>query len=702
MASAMSEIKKGYCEGIEDERDKRFKGLSKAITTSSRRTQRHLRPKSDSLCMRCAKINLDAILSREHKTQKGLVVRKMGRSSKWAINSCSMCHLLASTLSASEMTQYRGSYVLSSFSSHRIQYMGWSSIKTGMISIGTGFLVPQSKGANSIRMLKEESLDFEIFNTWLKFCQSMHTKTCEAKTSASVPFLKLIDCETRMIVPAVNHQYVALSYVWGSTSEDENPFGTLPGNLPDTIEDAIVVTRKLGFRYLWIDRYCINQNCPEERSMQVRKMDLIYRNCEVCIIAAAGQDPLYGLPGVGRRNRQPQPLGKVDGHFMISALGNPQSIIEQSRWFTRAWTYQEALLSRRRLVFTDQQVYFECHGMYCCEALNFPLKDLHNKGCQRFKAAYCNGNKIGMFPRGVGSRATEIIKRIEEYSQKSFSNSQDILNGILGILNAFEASVHRTRHIWGVPIITETSKLPQPAVATSESHQSVQATDFFYGLWWQVRAPATRRPDFPSWSWTGWFGPIHWDFQYNRKDFQIDPKVTLKFELRDGRILDWERFQESYNELNQQSTLSPYIHLSAWTSQIRVLDYERGSREISLGNKYPVYKARVHLDNGGYLDWTFHSTTDKPLPSRFCIAIHLAEKPPERKVWLTDHALLVVCQVGDTMERVGFGWLSRILSYQYHADGTEDIDVDDEGRYLLAMRSHEGHLVRSWQEIRLG
>jgi hypothetical protein len=176
----------------------------------------------------------------------------------------------------------------------------------------------------------------------------------------------------------------------------------------------------------------------------------------------------------------------------------------------------------------------------------------------------------------------------------------------------------------------------------------------------------------------------------------------LKFELCDGRILDWERFQESYNELNQQSTLSTYIRLSAWTSQIRVLDYERGSREISHGNKYSVYKARVNLDNGGYLDWTFDSTTDKPLPSRSCIAIHLAEKPPEGKVLLTDHALLVVCQVGDIMERVGFGWLSRLFSRQYHADGTEDIDVDDEGRYLLAIRSHEGHLERSWREIRLG
>jgi hypothetical protein len=661
--------------------------------------ERHLRPKSDSLCTRCVKINLDAILSREHKTQDGLVVRNMGLFSNWAINSCSMCHLLASTLSDPDLVQSGNHRILSSFSSHRIQYMGWSAIKTGMISMGTGFLVPQPEGTNSIRILKEESLDFEIFNTWLKFCQSMHTKTCKAETSPSVPFLKLIDCETRTIVPTFNYPYVALSYVWGSTSGDENSFGTLPESLPNTIEDAIVVTRKLGFRYLWIDRYCINRKSPEECSVQVQKMNLIYQNSEVCIIAAAGQDPFYGLPGVGRRNRKRQPRGKVDRHFMVSALVNPQVIIAKSCWFTRAWTYQEALLSRRRLVFTDEQVYFECYGMYCCETLNFPLQDLHTKNCQRFKASYCDGNKIGLFPKGVGSRAVEVIERIQEYSQKSLSNQWDILNGILGILNAFQTSVHRIRHIWGVPIITETSKLPQPASAASDSYQFIQATDFLYGLWWQVESPATRRPDFPSWSWTGWFGPVHWDRLIDRKNFRVDPSVTLKVELRDGRILDWENFQKSYNKLNQQSVLSTYIHISAWTSPIRVLDYERGAHEISCGNKYPKYIGRIHLDNGGYLELIFNSTADKPLPSRSCIAIHVAEKIPGREEWLTDHAFIIACQVGDTMERVGFGWLCRIFSNQYRADGTED------ARYrgiLMNSGPREGNLVRSWQEIRLG
>jgi hypothetical protein len=118
----------------------------------------------------------------------------------------------------------------------------------------------------------------------------------------------------------------------------------------------------------------------------------------------------------------------------------------------------------------------------------------------------------------------------------------------------------------------------------------------------QVKAPTTRRPGFPCWSWTGWFGPVHWDLEKNRKDFKIDSNVTLELKLRDGRILDWESFHESYDVFNRQSMLSTYIHLSAWTASTCVLDYERGSCEISRSNRYSEYKARVHLDNGGYLD----------------------------------------------------------------------------------------------------
>jgi Heterokaryon incompatibility protein (HET) len=78
---------------------------------------------------------------------------------------------------------------------------------------------------------------------------------------------------------------------------------------------------------IYLDRYCINQEQREEFSEQVQKINLIYQNAEVTIIAAAGEDPTYGLPGVNHyRKRDPRistTCTKIGKHFLISAGLHP-------------------------------------------------------------------------------------------------------------------------------------------------------------------------------------------------------------------------------------------------------------------------------------------------------------------------------------------------------------------------------------------
>lgn len=40
----------------------------------------------------------------------------------------------------------------------------------------------------------------------------------------------------------------------------------------------------------------------------------------------------------------------------------PELVIQDSQWNQRGWTFQERLLSRRCLMFTEGQVYFQCHS----------------------------------------------------------------------------------------------------------------------------------------------------------------------------------------------------------------------------------------------------------------------------------------------------------------------------------------------------
>jgi hypothetical protein len=147
-------------------------------------------------------------------------------------------------------------------------------------------------------------------------------------------------------------------------------------------------------------------------------MDLIYQNSEVTIVAL-GKDPTYGLPGAGERRRVAQSYAQVGRHLLVSSLMDPRYHIGASTWAKRGWTYQEALLSRRRLVFTDEQVYYECYGMHCCEALDFPLRSMHTKSLQMFKKPFCDGDNIGQFPRGVGSSPWEVLTVLKSTQRRS-------------------------------------------------------------------------------------------------------------------------------------------------------------------------------------------------------------------------------------------------------------------------------------------
>jgi hypothetical protein len=97
-------------------------------------------------------------------------------------------------------------------------------------------------------------------------------------------------------------------------------------------------------------------------------MDEIYAKAQLTIIAAAGNDPSYGLPGVGSRSRSSERHVCI-GKTKLVQLMRPGSDFPKSSWWKRAWTYQEGVLSQRKLVFTDHQVYYVCNRLSTAESL---------------------------------------------------------------------------------------------------------------------------------------------------------------------------------------------------------------------------------------------------------------------------------------------------------------------------------------------
>ncbi|CAN9235236.1 unnamed protein product [Alternaria alternata] len=151
------------------------------------------------------------------------------------------------------------------------------------------------------------TFDLGQVRMWLDVCRSEHGDACKQRASYEpiTRGFRLINCSKDP--PEVEEQpwgtpYAALSYVWGSTSADLDPW-------PATVMDAVEVTRKLNFTYLWVDRSCINQSDLDEKGYLISRMTTIYEAADFTIVAAAGSGASHGLPGV--RSTPPQTATKV-------------------------------------------------------------------------------------------------------------------------------------------------------------------------------------------------------------------------------------------------------------------------------------------------------------------------------------------------------------------------------------------------------
>lgn len=391
-----------------------------------------------------------------------------------------------------------------------------------------------------------DNIDWKVVKNWLGFCKGNHSKYCARSETSLVSNLRVIDCETRQIITAEdpNMKYLTLSYVWGKSNNEPITGTGLPTKLPLTIEHAIEVVKSLKYRYLWVDRYCVPQDESPEKHGLIRDMGLIYENSELTLIAAIGEDPSHGLPGVGLTFRKSPDFVQV-GLPSMAIVSLRDEGVEKSEWNTRGWTYQEALLSRRKLVFLEQGLRFQCGAMHCVEELSVPLPAFHTKALHQFRADVI----IPMlFPsHGVGKSPFDIYDRIHEYSKREFTYDNDCIDAFQGILERFAKMVQKVEHFHGVPLFSPTSFKPRMEDITHR---------LLFGLNWTIKGPAIRRRGFPSWTWAGWKLAESSSFQLMETMLAIGwpsrgAKLAVCFmltdisiEFIDGIILPWRQSHE--------------------------------------------------------------------------------------------------------------------------------------------------------------
>jgi hypothetical protein len=146
-------------------------------------------------------------------------------------------------------------------------------------------------------------------------------------------------------------------------------------DFPPTFRDAVLITRRLGYQYLWIDSLCIIQDSPEDWLAESAKMGYIYKHASLTIAAEAGADSEAGIFESTNKVRSQLTTIEVPyyrkGHAQSEMMYVQRLLNSGSEargpLSERAWTLQEDLLSPRTLRFASQQVWWRCREMQCNE-----------------------------------------------------------------------------------------------------------------------------------------------------------------------------------------------------------------------------------------------------------------------------------------------------------------------------------------------
>ncbi|KAF5687092.1 het-domain-containing protein [Fusarium circinatum] len=342
--------------------------------------------------------------------------------------------------------------------------------------------------------------------------------------------IKLIQTEG---LPRV--KYAALSYCWGSADDASYQPKTNSANLSErfggfsidamspVVRDAIITCETLGMRYLWVDALCILQGKADIADWEVesQKMNDIFRNAYVSLCPSSSNSCREGF--LGQRQLHPGIRVKtpITSNAVFQNESREYSIVPyeikansasfmftfeftDSKWYSRAWVWQEVNFSARLVIFSPTFVFFRCPEILICE-------------------------------NGARNETTVIQKGLEEYHSKRYQEAQPF---------AFFRKCAES--ISTLDISFESDRL---AAVAGVANQVAQATGSEYaaGLWVEdvfkdliferntrdkgglekyVKSLRDRHLAIgTTWSWPGHRGGVCWDSNFssvNRETLELD------------------------------------------------------------------------------------------------------------------------------------------------------------------------------------
>jgi hypothetical protein len=365
------------------------------------------------------------------------------------------------------------------------------------------------------RVLDERSLVHQISlaSRWLKECLDNNaiclpegketfgspTRLINVGSSngCSAPFLQTSNGDI--------HDWVTLSHRWGNNQPLKTNMVNLATHelalpweaLPRLFRDAILITRSMGYKYLWIDSLCIVQDSPDDWRREVSRMGNIYKYCVFVISAECchnSSESIFERSLVGKCTEYIQQgchssQRNVRGTLSLcsSNISGKSVKPSSSALQSRAWVLQEEILSPRTLRWSDHQIEWGCRSTLRSEEnpIGSPAT-----------------NVASLRPRGwwklvcLSKESLRTILHSQPWSK--LSNPLCLWYGIIGAFCERKITFKTDTF----PAISGVAREIEKHTGY-EYHAGIWKEDFHNGLLWSIICtnPNSSPSSAPSWSW---------------------------------------------------------------------------------------------------------------------------------------------------------------------------------------------------------
>jgi len=238
----------------------------------------------------------------------------------------------------------------------------------------------------------------------------------------------------------------------------------------------------MGFKYIWIDSFCIIQDSLADWTQETKDMKRVYEHAIFNLCSATASDS-SGTSFVARRADllKPQRL-RIHGEvFQLVCDDLLQDDITYCTLRSRAWVYQEWYLSKRSLILGSHQLWWHCKEQLACEI--WPLgTPKANRGMWWREVQMLKESA----PSGDSNSMDAWSQRVEAYMRTKLTRETDRMVAFSGIVQSFGQSWQLTQDylagLW---------RCPMPAA-----------------LLWKVTSSAQRSTTYTaaSWSWASLAG----------------------------------------------------------------------------------------------------------------------------------------------------------------------------------------------------